>query len=812
MEQPPALAPAPTDEMLYNTLKELIVNIPDMEAVTLKHLRQRVAQHLGLGEDGLEGRKQIVSDFATAIIQEKTPPNFDIDGKQVPGDASPEATALFSQALAATRGLVLRKLPKPRFVPMGEAQCGVDMLPLRPWLGHNPVKAVVDIIKDHPMAVDQQEMMRCIMEGDTAGLPAVTKSPVVRVQVNHFTQVALLPSGDRWTVVKFIAFQSDAHDGKVKAQLAAAYCLGKPYLINYGSNMKNGKKVFHHLFEMLGGIQIRQWELQGGSGPSAVEVVSGAEAAAIDLGFDFIEKSWTERSIPTLGVGQMRWIAKQLITPTSPLYAQGDYKWTEKYIEKACTKLREQGSLARAVADCPYTLKTLQPWFVDGVLTQLAPHLDIRSIGFIGSAGSGKTPAMETIACMFSRYWKRKLSLPGGACYRLGSDLDFFRGDVGTRDRPDGLDDADPKTIPPAKWKAFADVGLTEAMTRERWGASKWVRNQLRLFAFNPICVTGEPRAGVFVTHAQFLQIINPCWHKDMDDESVLAVLKRSCLVVITKVWCYWRIASEKENDVPRIERPLDLAGRSSLVDPGASHVVSAWKEQRVELPEDYEEQLAFEETWLNAVLSKGALQVPSTGVQPMPDAATPLGGLRLPDRLPTTQPSQASIMGGEVVAMADADGHFQLPPLNKRLHSATLARAQTASASSSSGAHGAWADVMRHMVPKLEAGDNKKMKVETARADQKVEEFRRQLSQAEEERDAAMQGGVKVEMEVETVFSTLHANLSTESQVTPIEIPDSPEPDSAVIGDYADASGGRGIDDSQISRAMDAEAYEDSP
>ena len=566
MEQPPALAPAPTDEMLYNTLKELIVNIPDMEAVTLKHLRQRVAQHLGLGEDGLEGRKQIVSDFATAIIQEKTPPNFDIDGKQVPGDASPEATALFSQALAATRGLVLRKLPKPRFVPMGEAQCGVDMLPLRPWLGHNPVKAVVDIIKDHPMAVDQQEMMRCIMEGDTAGLPAVTKSPVVRVQVNHVTQIALLPSGDRWTVVKFITFQSDAHDGKVKAQLAAAYCLGKPYLINYGSNMKNGKKVFHHLFEMLGGIQIQQWELQGGSGPSAVEVVSGAEAAAIDLGFDFIEKSWTERSIPTLGVGQMRWIAKQLITPTSPLYAQGDYKWTEKYIEKACTKLREQGSLARAVADCPYTLKTLQPWFVDGVLTQLAPHLDIRSIGFIGSAGSGKTPAMETIACMFSRYWKRKLSLPGGACYRLGSDLDFFRGDVGTRDRPDGLDDADPKTIPPAKWKAFADVGLTEAMTRERWGASKWVRNQLRLFAFNPICVTGEPRAGVFVTHAQFLQIINPCWHKDMDDESVLAVLKRSCLVVITKVWCYWRIASEKENDVPRIERPLDLAGRSSLL------------------------------------------------------------------------------------------------------------------------------------------------------------------------------------------------------------------------------------------------------
>ena len=121
MEQPPALAPAPTDEMLYNTLKELIVNIPDMEAVTLKHLRQRVAQHLGLGEDGLEGRKQIVSDFATAIIQEKTPPSFDIDGEQVPGDASPEA-------IQVCRAAMMASMQRSAVFPQPLRQCIADEL------------------------------------------------------------------------------------------------------------------------------------------------------------------------------------------------------------------------------------------------------------------------------------------------------------------------------------------------------------------------------------------------------------------------------------------------------------------------------------------------------------------------------------------------------------------------------------------------------------------------------------------------------------------------------------------------------------
>ena len=149
---------------------------------------------------------------------------------------------------------------------------------------------------------------------------------------------------------------------------------------------------------------------------------------------------------------------------------------------------------------------------------------------------------MEGIACMLSRFWKRKLNLTGPGYYRTATDLDFFRGEVGSIDRPDMLDDANSKDITPAKWKAFCDVGLTEAMSRERWGASKWVRNQLRLWAFNPMDETAEPpNTHEQVSHVKFMELIEPLWKTDskvgMDLESKIAVLKRLCVVALTTDW-----------------------------------------------------------------------------------------------------------------------------------------------------------------------------------------------------------------------------------------------------------------------------------
>ena len=49
------------------------------------------------------------------------------------------------------------------------------------------------------------------------------------------------------------------------------------------------------------------------------------------------------------------------------MYAQGDFKWTDRLIEKAISKLRESGALATIITDCPYHVRTFTPWFVDKV-------------------------------------------------------------------------------------------------------------------------------------------------------------------------------------------------------------------------------------------------------------------------------------------------------------------------------------------------------------------------------------------------------------------------------------------------------------
>ena len=835
------VAPHITDESLFTMLKDIIDNIPDMEAVTLKQLREQVATQAGLEPGGLDDKKDLVKTFATTIIQGDALPVFDASGARAPDDPGVLNSEVYKQALRSTQGLVLRKLPKSRFSRTSPPLNDIDKLPIRQWHGSNPVKGFVDIIKNYQGAISEEDVMRAVAEGDMEEMPDITKPPAGAFQVNHFTQSAFIQTGATWAVVKHVVFQSDGPDGKVKPTLARSYCHGEPYLIDFGTNVKNGRKAFQDIFESLGGFQVRQWELQGGARGRGAEEASGADIDAIDAGFDFIEKCWAERSLPAIGIAQMRWVSKQLVSPASPLYAQGPYRWSDKFVEKAIVKLREQGTLAKVVTGCPYTLKSLSPWFVDNVLAELVPHLHLRSLGFIGRAGCGKTPVLETVACMMSRYWKRKLGLQGEACYRLASDLDFFRGEVGTKDRPDGLDDADPRTITPAKWKAFGDVGLTEAMTRERWGASKWVRNQLRLFAFNPINIKGEPQQGGTVTHEQFMKIIEPCWHRDMDEESSLGVLKRSCMVVITKRWCYWRPSTENEVDVKRTKLEVGLGGVEGLLNPSASAVVSAWKEERSAFPEDYEEQLAFEEQWMNAAMSKGGLQIPRLSPVPAMGVAPAANAVRLPDRV--VRPFQSlssqatSADGGDEDIRPDENGHYHIPAVRAQL--VRPAPIHSVASSTSTAAAGGRGHIAA--APSTPAGAPsgqdlsesiadvqamKRMKVDAptrAKRERKVEELKRQLAMAEVERDSAPEG-VKMETEVLAHYQSLHATLSAQTQHEAIEILDSPEPSAATprangsgavdvavgVGDESSKPRDARTPDlfgSQISQPMDAEA-----
>ena len=104
-------------------------------------------------------------------------------------------------------------------------------------------------------------------------------------------------------------------------------------------------------------------------------------------------------------------------------------------------------------------------------------------------------------------------------------------------------------------------------MTRERWGASKWVRGQLRVWAVNPYN-RDEADKGFAntVSHEAFMKVIDPIWHQNFDDESKLAILKRSCIILVSNDWCYWRIAGERRCDVNRVRLNPLATGMSDVL------------------------------------------------------------------------------------------------------------------------------------------------------------------------------------------------------------------------------------------------------
>ena len=75
--------------------------------------------------------------------------------------------------------------------------------------------------------------------------------------------------------------------------------------------------------------------------------------------------------------------------------------------------------------------------------------------------GIGKTPVAVILAFMLARYWISQDEAEVDTEVRLVPDLDFLRGDPGTKHTPFIFDDGDMSEIEPRKMKAFLDVAET---------------------------------------------------------------------------------------------------------------------------------------------------------------------------------------------------------------------------------------------------------------------------------------------------------------------------------------------------------------
>ena len=98
--------------------------------------------------------------------------------------------------------------------------------------------------------------------------------------------------------------------------------------------------------------------------------------------------------------------------------------------------------------------------------------------------------------------------------------------------RPDIFDDGTLPEQPFKKLKAFTDVGNIESMSKERWGAAKWVKGQPRIYCVNDYDRNAEPkndlpilshRQGIisYVAHKDFLNMLEPAWcPKDKNEQT----------------------------------------------------------------------------------------------------------------------------------------------------------------------------------------------------------------------------------------------------------------------------------------------------
>ena len=179
----------------------------------MAQLRDYCDKNLELGKDGLEEKNDLVRRFVTIIINDENAPEFR-DGFVVEASAPAVAvTTSYARALQATAGLIVRKLPRPRFAPLATPAIEVMDLTMQEFHGRSPVKSVVDIILHHRdvrKEINEDRIKQCVVDGDTEKLPAVCRPPAGCTHVNHFTQTAFVAAtAESWNIIKFITFQSE---------------------------------------------------------------------------------------------------------------------------------------------------------------------------------------------------------------------------------------------------------------------------------------------------------------------------------------------------------------------------------------------------------------------------------------------------------------------------------------------------------------------------------------------------------------------------------------------------------------------------
>ena len=321
----------------------------------------------------------------------------------------------------------------------GPGPMDYDGFPLQPFDCTTRVKLVVDVVRGfNPVAAygadfDKPGIMTAMRDRQFQDLPPILlpldvapDCPEIKMSVNIRPCPKEAP-GDPQTYDIMKIFTT-THGRKMNSATARGLCRGSPMKMKYlVPQMQKAKIAFYYLFDMLGGLTYTWVKI--------LDPLHDDTDEAIDKGYDFIEAHAPRN---TSGTALMRFIDKNIHKETSPIYG-----WTEIKVEKAVKSLRDGGVLAKVRKCYGLTLLSILPGFLQYCLSPLLPTLRVHSIVFLGENNVGKTPLAIILAFMLARYWITKDEVEVDPEVRMAPDLDFFRGDPGTKYSPFIFDDGD---------------------------------------------------------------------------------------------------------------------------------------------------------------------------------------------------------------------------------------------------------------------------------------------------------------------------------------------------------------------------------
>ena len=503
------------------------------------------------------------ANFATSIlcsflrIMASAPPTRPVSLAQSIDDSNLDGAVTWDEAVANTDGMKILFLDKPMVVNKPPGQITIGSLPAKDEIVDcmKQKTQFLDVLLGYEGDIDLKQVETLFLQQRYQDFPEP-----IRVKGNNVTpytmQLFIVPKGDRkWDIVKHIRFAAGA---RVWHSTILGMSVGRPLEIDYQKQFREGSRALQYMLEGLGGFQVRYAKIV----PGAASKQLPKETEDIRKGFQFLRDHGPEDN----SNGQFTsWTEEQVNDPSGPLY-----KWDKGTVKEFLRSMADQGSTANTIRDWPLTLVDFTPWALNTVIAPVLPHLLEHAVIWIGKSQVGKSPIAYTLSHLLSSFWllqeERADDVPS---FQTSNHLDYFRKEKGRKTKPRVFDDGNLNLEHPASVKAVTEVSGIDRKTMARYTASSYEKNQLCQVCSNPYDRTVEPVMGEgsssdHIDFDTFFKLVRPSFHKDFDYEDLIAVFKRSVVVVFTDRGIYIRLPGTSTAPVPRRAWPSADVGMVS--------------------------------------------------------------------------------------------------------------------------------------------------------------------------------------------------------------------------------------------------------